>query len=58
MTFSQAIRQNADIKQKDWSDDSIVTGSYADDTPAEYSSIVDEVTKDQEVKTLKFETKN
>ena len=51
MTFSQAIRQNADIKQKDWSDDSIVTGSYADDTPAEYSSIVDEVTKDQEVKT-------
>jgi 2,3-bisphosphoglycerate-independent phosphoglycerate mutase len=35
-----------------------ISGSYADDTPSEYSSIVDEVTKDQDDKTKKFETQN
>ena len=34
------------------------SSSYQDDTPAEYSSIVDEVTKDQEVATVKSEKKN
>jgi len=35
-----------------------ISKSYTDDSPSEYSSIVDEVTKETDQKTLKFETKN
>ena len=35
-----------------------MTGSYADDTPAEYSSIVAEASKDEDDKAKKVEIEN